>query len=178
MNSKFRPSWGFVQARPSSYVSSVFALLALMWSWPSHLILCFSLAFALVVRTEANWSLQLYLFIAKPEGCSIIIIFLFVLLLEAIEIRENFPPGKNPAYRLRADDINQSASKALTQFVGTAVPWDSHGSCLLRSEHLCRHSMWVTIWGAVIYSSGLSTGRGSREMRLTKGSMWPFSLQV
>lgn len=174
----FRPSWGFVQARSSDYVSSMFALLALMWSWPSHLILCFSLAFALVVITKANWFLQLCSFIAKSEDCSIIIICRFVLLLEAIEIRENFPPGKDPAYRLRADDINQSASKALTQFMGTAVPRDSHGSRLLRSEHLCRHSVRATIWGAVIHSSGLGTGRGSRELRPTKGSMRLFSLQV
>lgn len=73
----FRPSWEFVQARPSSYVDSIVALLALMWTWPSHSILYFSLAFALIVIAKANWLWQPCLFTTKFDDCSKNIVFLF-----------------------------------------------------------------------------------------------------
>lgn len=150
------------------YVDSMAALLAFMWSWPSHLILCFSLAFALVVITKANWFLQPCLFIAKSEDCSRITVFLFA-----------FGGDGDKAEFSTRKKIQHTDSEQMTI---TNLPV----------------KLWLSLWqqqslktamgavcpgvkspaGAVSHSSDLSTERDSRELRLAKAFMWPFTAGV
>lgn len=149
-------------------MDSMAALLAFMWSWPSHLILCFSLAFPLVVITKANWFLQLYLFIAKSEDCSKITVFLFT-----------FGGDRDKAEFSTRKKIQHRDSEQMTK---TNLPvklwlnlWEQQ-SLETAMGTVCPgvKSSADTAWGAVSHSSGQSTERDSRELRLAKTFMWPF----